>query len=286
MVLEASGGYERGLVRALHAAAVPVSVVEPGRVRAFARAKGHRAKTDPMDAAVLQAFGEALTPRPTAPETPQQQELAALALRRRQLLEFSTAEKNRSAHYDDALRRRQAKTLLALLERQIQQCDHALAALLRADEELTRKAARLQEVPGVGLVTATTLLAEMPELGTLSDAAVAALAGLAPYNRDSGPCAGTRRVSGGRRTVRCALYMAALSAVRFDPILQRFHQRLLLKGKKPLVALTAVMRKLIVLLNRLLKNPSFALTAQPKSSPRTPSQTTDTPAAEPTPAAP
>jgi transposase len=280
VVLEASGGYERGLVRALHAAAIPVSVVEPGRVRAFARAKGRRAKTDPIDAAVLQAFGETLAPAATAPETPEQQELADLALRRRQLVEFATAEKNRSAHYEDALRRRQAKALLGMLDRQITQCADAIKTLLDADPELTRKAARLQEVPGVGLVTAATLLADMPELGTLTDTAAAALAGVAPFNRDSGPSAGTRRISGGRRTVRCALYMAALSAVRYDPILHRFHQHLLLKGKKPLVALTAVMRKLIVLLNRLLKNPKFVLQAKPNSSPRT-VPTADLPTAEP-----
>lgn len=272
VVLEASGGYERPLVRSLHAAGLAVSVVEPGRVRAFARAQGRRAKTDPIDAGVLQAFGAALQPAATAPETPAQQELAAWALRRRQLLEFSTAEKNRSAHYDEAVMQRQAKAILTLLERQLQQCEKAIATLLAADPELTRKAARLQQVPGVGFVTAATLLADLPELGTLSDESVAALAGVAPFNRDSGPWAGTRRIAGGRRTVRCALYMAALSAARYDPILHEFYQRLLLRGKKPLVALTAVMRKLIVLLNRLLKNPEFQLQAASKGSPRTPSQ--------------
>jgi transposase len=277
VVLEASGGYEQPLVRALHAAAVAVSVVEPSRVRAFARAKGYRAKTDPIDASILQMFGAALAPAPTAPVTPAQQKLRAWVLRRQQLVEFSTAEKNRSAHYGDPGLVRQAQALLRTLHKQIERCAQVIAELVAADAQLQVRNARLQEVPGVGEVVAATLLAEMPELGTLHDETAAALAGVAPYNRDSGPFAGTRRIRGGRQAVRGALYMAALSAVRFDPILQRFHQRLIRAGKKPLVALTAVMRKLILLLNRLLKNPSFQLQKATPSSPRTTHQSTDGP---------
>jgi transposase len=261
VVLEATGGYEQPAVRVLHAAGLALSVLQPARVRAFARAKGLRAKTDPIDAAVLRAFGEAICPPPTAAPTPTQERLGELTLRRRQLLEFTTAEANRSAHYRDPLPRRQAAAALRVLRRQIVQCEAAIAALLAADEALAARAARLQEVPGVATITASTLLAEMPELGTLSDESAAALAGVAPYNRDSGPLAGTRQIGGGRASVRCALYMASLSAVRHDPILRAFHQRLRAAGKKPKVALTAVMRKLIVLLNRLLKNPAFHLRA-------------------------
>ena len=249
-------------------------------------AKGLRAKTDPIDAAVLRAFGEALCPPATAAPTAPQQRLGELVLRRRQLLEFTTAEANRSAHYRDPLTRRQAAAALRMLRGQIAKCEAAIAALLAADPAMSARAARLQEVPGVAVITASTLLAEMPELGTLSDESAAALAGVAPYNRDSGPWAGTRRISGGRAPVRCALYpsaslrasgmaslsgspillpplvpYAAASAVRHDPILRAFHQRLRAAGKKPKVALTAVMRKLIVLLNRLLKNPAFTLRA-------------------------
>ena len=151
------------------------------------------------------------------------------------------------------------------MRKQIAECEAAIVSHLAANEALQARAARVQEVPGVGLITAATLLADMPELGSLSDNAAAALAGVAPYNRDSGPFAGTRRIGGGRASVRCALYMAALSAVRHDPIFKDFHQRLLAKGKKKLVALTAVMRKLILLLNRLLKNPDFKLQSSPQA---------------------
>jgi transposase len=259
VVLEATGGYEQPLVRSLHNAGIALSVVEPARVRAFARAKGLRAKTDPIDAAALQAFGEAIAPAPTTAPSACQQRLGALVLRRRQLLDYVVMEANRCAHYCEALTRRQAAALLKALRNQISQCDQAIAAVIAEDETLAAKAARLQEVPGVGAVTATTLLAEMPELGTLRDEGAAALAGLAPFNRDSGPYAGSRRIAGGRATVRCALHMAALAATRHDPILKAFYQRLLAAGKKKMVALVAVMRKLIILLNRLLKYPAFTL---------------------------
>jgi transposase len=135
--------------------------------------------------------------------------------------------------------------------------------LVAEDEVMATRAARLQEVPGIGAVVASTLLAEMPELGTLRDEGAAALAGLAPFNRDSGPYAGTRRIAGGRASVRSALYMAALVATRHDPILKAFYQRLVATGKKKMVALVAVMRKLVVLLNRLLRNPDFKLQGTP-----------------------
>jgi transposase len=204
VVLEATGGYEQPAVRALHAAGLALSVVEPGRVRAFARALGQRAKTDPIDAAVLSAFGRAVAPAPTAAPSAQQQRLGELVLRRRQLVEFVVAESNRSAHYTEALPRRQAAALLRTLRKQIAACDQAIAGQIAADAAMAARAARLQEVPGVGAVTAATLLGEMPELGTLSDQGAAALAGVAPYNCDSGPFAGTRRIRGGRAPVRCA----------------------------------------------------------------------------------
>lgn len=261
VVLEATGGYEQAAVRALHNASITLSVLEPARVRSFARAKGLRAKTDPIDAAVLRAFGEALAPRATTPPTAQHQQMGEWVTRRRQLTESATCEANRAAHYTDPMARRQAAALLRLLRFQIAQCEKAIARLIAKDEAIASRAARLQEVAGVGPVTAATLIAEMPELGHLCDESAAALAGVAPYNRDSGPYGGCRRIAGGRASVRSALYMAALSACRYDPILKTFHQRLISNGKKPRVALTAVMRKLIVLLNRLLKNPDFRLQA-------------------------
>ncbi len=263
VVIEATGGFERTLVNALHGAGIALSVVEPARVRAFAKAKGIRAKTDPIDAEVICAFGHAIKPMPTMPPTAQQQRLGELVLRRRQLLDYVVMEANRCPGYADPLSRKQVAAHLKMLRCQIGECDQAIAAQIAEDEAMAAKAAKLQEVPGVGAVTAAVLLAEMPELGTLRDEGAAALAGVAPFNCDSGPYAGTRRISGGRAPVRCALHMAALSATRHDPILKRFYQRLLAAGKKKMVALVAVMRKLIVLLNRILKNPDFKLQAIP-----------------------
>jgi transposase len=259
VVLEATGGYETALVRALHEAGQPLSVIQPSRVRHFAYAKNQRAKTDPIDAGVLTDFGRAIRPVPTAPPSAAQIHLAELVNRRAQLVETRSAELNRSSHYSDKLLRRQSHQLLALLDRQIAACDKAIAKQIASDEIMKERAQRVQQVAGVGPVVAAVLQAGMPELGTLTECEAAALAGLAPYNCDSGPRKGTRRIWGGRAPVRCALYMAAMTAVRHDPILRAFYIKLCAAGKKPIVALTAVMRKLIVLLNRLLKNPGFKL---------------------------
>jgi transposase len=236
LVCEATGGYEQPVVRALHAAAVPVSVVEAGRVRHFARAKGQRAKTDPIDAGVLSEYGRAFQPAPTAAPTAQQTRLAELSTRRLQLIQTRLAETNRAEHYLDKLCVRQSRQLLRTLEKQIEACDTALTELIAA-----------------------TVLAELPELGRIRDEAAAALAGVAPYNRDSGAVTGVRHIAGGRTAVRCALYMATLSAVRYDAILKAFYLKLRAAGKPPKVALVACMRKLVVLMNRLLKNPNFQL---------------------------
>jgi len=259
VVCEATGGYEQNVVRALQAAAISVSIVEAGRVRHFARAQGQRAKTDPIDAAVLSAYGCACQPLPTPPVSSQQQQLAQLVQRRSQLVQLLIQERNHAEHYTDTFRRKQFRQLARLLEKQISQCDQAITALIDQDAQLTRKASRLQAIPGVGAIVSATVLAEMPELGHLNNQTAAALAGVAPYNRDSGSQKGLRCISGGRRSVRTALYMATLSAVRHDRILKAFYQRLLAAGKKPLVALTACMRKLIILMNRLLKNDLFQL---------------------------
>ena len=259
VICEATGGYERAPVRALHAAAIPLSVVEAGRVRHFARAQGQRAKTDPIDARVLTDYGMAMQPALTPAPTAQQERLEALDTRRRQLIETLVAERNRSAHDTEALCQRQARTLLKALEKQQAQCEVAIAELIAADEKLQAQAQRLDAIPGVGFTTAAVVLAGLPELGTLSDEAVAALAGVAPYNQDSGGQSGGRHIAGGRRTVRCALYMAVLSAVKHDAIRKAFYLRLRAAGKKPKVALVACMRKLVVLMNRLLKNPEFEL---------------------------
>lgn len=259
VVCEATGGYEQPVVRVLQLAQISVSIVEAGRVRHFAKAKGLRAKTDPIDAAVLSEYGRALQPAPAIAPTPSQARLAAVSARRLQLLSTLMAQTNRADHYTDPLCVRQARQLRQLLEKQIAACDTALAEIISADETLQTKAQRLDAIPGVGAVTAATVLAELPELGKISDLAAAALVGVAPYNRDSGGQTGTRHIAGGRCAVRCALYMATLSAVRHDAILKAFYLRLRAAGKKPKVALVACIRKLTVLMNRLLKNPNFQL---------------------------
>ena len=233
VILEASGGYEQALVRLLHEAKVAVSVLEPSRVRGFAQAKGLRAKTDSIDASVLRAFGEAIRPQPSLAPRPEQLRLAELVTRRAQLIESEVAESNRSAHYLDPILRRQAGVYLRLLARQIQQCEKVIAQLIEANQSLRQRSQRLQQVCGVGSITAATLLADMPELGSLRDESAAALAGVAPYNNDSGPVRGIRCIRGGRASVRRALYMAALSAVRYDAVLKRFYQRLLQSDTLP-----------------------------------------------------
>jgi transposase len=259
VVCEATGGYEQPIVHALHAANIPVSIIEAGRVRYYARAQGQRTKTDPIDAAVLSEYGQTFQPAPMPPVSPQQQQLADLAQRRRQLVQLLTNERNHAEHYSDAFRLRQNRQLCKVLEKQIAQCDEAIASLIAQDAQLAHKASRLKAIPGVGPVVAATMLAEMPELGTLNRQTVAALAGVAPYNRDSGSQKGTRCIQGGRRAVRNALYMATLTAMRYDRILKEFYQRLRAAGKKPLVAMTACMRKLVILMNQLLKNNHFQL---------------------------
>jgi transposase len=259
VVCEATGGYERPMVRVLQAAQIPVSIVEAGRVRHFARAKGLRAKTDPIDAVVLSQYGRAFHPLPTPVPTAAQSRLSQLAQRRRQLLDTLLAETNRAAHYTDKLLLRQSRQLLRLLEKQMAACELDITRLIAADENLKARAQRLDAIPGVGAITAATVLAELPELGRISDQATAALVGVAPYNRDSGNQTSPRQIAGGRKTIRCALYMATLSAVRFDPILKAFYLRLRQKGKQAKVALVACMRKLVILMNRLLKNPNFQL---------------------------
>jgi transposase len=199
VILEATGGYEAALCAALHAAGRTLSVIQPSRVRHFASAKSEHAKTDSIDADVLTAFGEAIRPAPTPPPSAAQTRLELLVGRRAQLVETRTAELNRAEHYTDKLLRAQNRALLNLLDRQIAQTERAIAAQIAADETMKARAARVQQVPGIGPVVAAVLQAQMPELGTLSEGEAAALAGLAPYNRDSGPWKGTRCIRGGPR---------------------------------------------------------------------------------------
>ena len=259
VICEPSGGYERDLLAALWAADLAVNLVPAARVRAFARAQGRLAKTAPIDAVVLREFGELLQPGTLAAPSPTRERLAALVQRREQLVNLLAMEAQRLAQTREAVVRKLGERLRKELQKQIEQLDGLIAAQIDADDTLKRQSARLQQVQGIGPVTASTLLAEMPELGTLSRNESGALAGVAPYNRDRGEPRGRRTLRGGRVQVRRVLSMAAVVAARFNPILKAFYDRLVQAGQPKKVALVAVLRKLVILLNHLLKNPQFTL---------------------------
>lgn len=253
VVLEATGGLEIPLTGVLAAAGVPVVVVNPRQVRDFAKATGKLAKTDALDAQTLAHFAEVIRPelRPLPDE--QTQALAAILARRRQLIEMLTAEKNRLASARTPVRK-SLRTHITWLERELSHTDRDLAHAIRESPVWREKEELLQSTPGVGPVVTTTLLANLPELGTLTAKQIAALVGVAPFNRDSGMLRGTRTVWGGRAQVRAVLYMGTLVATRFNPVIRAFYQRLCAAGKPKKVALTACMRKLLITLNAMLKH--------------------------------
>ena len=253
IVLEASGGYERAVVAALSAAGLPVVVVNPRQTRDFARAHGILAQTDRLDARVLARFAAAVRPPLRPQPSAAVQDLQLLSRRRRQLVADRAAEQQRRRH-DRAHLDLGFDPLAAALTAALAQVDRQLAALVQAEPALRARAAWLQSIPGIGPVTAAVLLAEVPELGTCSRQQVAALVGVAPFNRDSGAWRGRRSCWGGRAQVRAALYMAALTATRVNPTLRACYQRLIAAGKPPKVALVACMRKLLVLCNALCKS--------------------------------
>lgn len=253
VVLEASGGYEAAVASVLYEAGLPVVVVNPRRVRAFAQAQGRHAKTDPIDATVLADFGRAVQP-PVRPLPPQQaQHLSELTRRRRQLIQMITAEQHRLDQASPLM----AQTIrrhITWLQKQLKTLDAALAELIRTSPLWCDQAALIASVPGVGPTTTAMLLAELPELGRLSAKQIAALVGVAPFNRDSGQKQGQRAIYGGRAPVRTTLYMATLAATRHNPVIQAFYTRLLAAGKPKKVALTACMRKLIIILNAIVRD--------------------------------
>jgi transposase len=254
VVLEATGGMEVRPAAALAAAGLPVAVVNPRQVRAFARATGRLAKTDRLDAQAIARFAEAVRPavRPLPDEATRH--LGALVARRRQLLEMLTAERNRRHAADPALHGR-IDAHLRWLEEALAEIERDLGAAIRASPVWRAKEALLLSVPGVGPVSARTLLAELPELGSLTRRQAAALVGVAPFNRDSGKLRGRRTVWGGRAPLRACLYMAAVAAARgSNPMIAGFYKRLRLAGKPAKLALTACMRKLVVTLNAMLRS--------------------------------
>jgi transposase len=253
IVLEATGGLEAAVVAELAHAGLAVAVVNPKRVREFARASGQLAKTDQLDADVLAHFAEAIRPPVRPLPSAESEQLAALVTRRRQILDMLTAEHNRQRTAPSAMRERIAAHI-TWLEAEEQALDAELRQFIDQNPTWHATDDLLQSAPGVGPVTSMTLVADLPELGHLDRQEIAALVGVAPMNRDSGSKRGKRRTQGGRARVRSVLYMAALSASRFNPVIRTFYQRLVQRGKEHKVALTACMRKLLVILNAMVKN--------------------------------
>lgn len=252
VLCEATGGLELPLASVLAAAGLPLAIVNPRQVRDFAKATGLRAKTDPLDAAVLAHFAEAIRPVPRPVPDATTQTLAALVTRRRQLVEMRTAEENRLGSAPPPLRAG-LRAHIRWLQRQLTTLDTDLDQVIRTHPGWRVQDDLLRSAPGVGPILSVTLLGGLPELGTLSRGAIAALVGVAPWNRDSGRRRGPRRCGGGRADVRAVLYMATLAAVRCNPALRAFYQRLLAAGKLKKVALVACMRKLLTILNAMVK---------------------------------
>jgi transposase len=253
VVVEATGGYERQVVAELLSAKHCVAVVNPRPVRHFAIALGILAKTDRIDARVIARFGQQVNPRTLAETHKKQAELDQLVARRRQLVELRTAENNRQERVSVKDVRKSIQQVVDTLNKEIKRVEKKILSLVESNDDWKGKSDLLQSTPGVGKTTAAVLLSELPELGTLNRQEIAALVGVAPFNRDSGHFQGKRSIWGGRASVRSALYMAALTARRCNPTIRHFAERLASQGKKQKVILTACMRKLLVILNTMVK---------------------------------
>jgi transposase len=254
VAVEATGGYEKVVAAAIAGAGLPLAVVNPARVRDFARASGKRAKTDPIDAAVIAHFAEAMKPavRPVADE--EAQFFADLIARRRQITEMIAAEKQREQRAFNRHLRKSIARLIAALEKELASIDSQLDELILSSAVWREKEDLLASVPGVGIKTARTLIAELPELGTIGRRRAASLVGVAPFTRQSGVWKGKSMIGGGRSSVRSALFVCALVGVRHNPQLKAFYQRLLAAGKCKMVALIAVTRKLLAILNAIVRD--------------------------------
>jgi transposase len=252
--IEASGRYERLAVAQLARAGLPVVVLNPAQVRHYAQAIGLRAKTDPIDARLIALFVEAVKPQPRPLADEQTEELAALMTRRRQLVQMLTTENLRHQQATKGVVRVSLARIVATLKDDLKDLDRAIDKTVRGTPVWRDKEDLLASVPGIGKTIARTLLAEMPELGTLTPRQAAALAGLAPYTRQSGKWRGKSFIGGGRSAVRSALFMGAMVAARFNPVLKAFRDRLVAQGKPKLVALIATARKLLTILNAILRD--------------------------------
>lgn len=263
IVVEATGGYERQLTLYLIERNHQVAVVNPKRVRDYARATGAQAKTDRIDALILARFGQAFRPRVEEQTSKKQRELAAHVLRRRQLVDLRAVEKNHRELAPSGVVYKNIQKVISVLDQQIRQIEKEIQKLLESDEQWSATAEIMNSVPGVGPVVTATLLTDLPELGHLNRKQISALAGLAPYNHDSGKFAGKRKISGGRMSVRNVLYMAARSASRCNPPIKALYDRLVESGKLKKVAIVACMRKLLTTINHLVSiktlwNPTHA----------------------------
>jgi transposase len=254
IVLEATGGFEVTVAAALAGAQLPLAVVNPRQIRDFARATGRLAKTDALDAEAIALFAERIQPQPRPVPDAQARALAEIVARRRQIVEMITAESNRRRRLTSKRMQKSIGRLLAALQKELSAIETDLDGMIRTSTVWREQEDLLIAVPGIGATTARTLLAEMPELGSLDPRQAAALAGLAPVNRDSGMMRGKRMISGGRKSLRTALYMPTLVAIRHNPVIAAFHQRLIAKGKPAKVAITACMRKLLIILNAILRD--------------------------------
>ena len=253
IVVEATGGYEQALVLALFEAGLPVALVSPQRVRQYAKAKGLLAKTDKLDAHILADFGKHIQPRLFVAKSEERQRLSGLVARRKQLNEMLQAEKHRlrtsSVEVKNSLKR-----VIACLKTEMQELDAQIQVFMKTHEDFGEQEKLLRTAKSVGAVTAATLLADLPELGQLDRKQVAALVGVAPMNKDSGKKRGKRKTQGGRPDVRRALYMATLTGIRYNPVLQPQYEQLVKRGKEKKVAITACMRKLLTILNAMMRD--------------------------------
>jgi len=252
VAVEASGGYETAFVNSLMIEKQRVAVVNPTRVRALANARGLLAKTDEIDARNIASYAEMIKPDPKQPQEDLDIRIRALVTRREQLVDIRSAEGNRLGTCHESTKA-DIREHLDWLGRQIGILDEEIKQLVKSSEKWSNQIKLLKSMPGVGFISAVTMTANMPELGELNRQKIAALAGLAPYNRDSGKKRGKRRIFGGRQSVRRVMYMAALSAIKHNPVIKKFYERLIEKGKPFKVAITACMRKMVTIMNVMIK---------------------------------
>ena len=253
IVVESTGGLERAVIKELYLAGLPVSLVNPGRVREFAKSIGQLAKTDKIDARLLANFAEAVHPSKVILPSEQEQHLSALVTRRRQVVDMLVAEKNHLLSTPTRLRQLVERNM-AWLEQQIKELEEQMDDFIEHDPHFRAKSDLLRSAPGVGPVLSKILISDLPELGKLDRKKIAALVGVAPFNKDSGRFRGKRRIKGGRANIRSVLYMATVAAIRWNPILKDFYHRLLSYGKEKKVAIVACMRKFLIILNAMIRD--------------------------------